>query len=282
MKSSKIILLLIIFFFLIFSTISLFLSRYSLSVASFSSVAENNGKINIRIVSLTDLHGATFGKNNKRLIKKIEEQSPDIITMTGDMLDSRKGLEEVDELCYLIKEFSKTATVFYSLGNHELYLSNEDLEKLKQLIVDSGAILLDSTYKDIEIKGKKIRIGGAYGYLLPEQYGIEKEQLFIRELADTDLPVLLLSHMSEGFLLWGDDVDRGIDLVLCGHDHGGQIRLPFIGGLVSPEEGFFPQYTKGMFHKCGADVVLSAGLGSELFIPRFNNPPEIIVVDWKI
>ena len=140
---------------------------------------------------------------------------------------------------------------------------------------------MDKQYIDIEIKGEKVRIGGIYGYVLSPDKVKGEEQFFMEEFQDTDRFKILLSHMPKGLLLWKSREYWDVDLVFSGHVHGGQVRLPFVGGLYDPEEGYFPTYTKGMF-ECGkGTMILSAGLGSSQGIPRINNLPEVVVCEVK-
>ena len=109
----------------------------------------------------------------------------------------------------------------------------------------------------------------------------DPEQTFMEELQDTDRFKILLSHVPEGLLLWKSMEQWDVDLVFSGHVHGGQVRIPFVGGLYDPEEGYFPTYTKGMFECGNGTMVLSAGLGSSRGVPRVNNLPELVVCEVK-
>lgn len=242
-----------------------------------------NSKVNssIRIVQLSDLHNYKFGKNNTRLIKKIYQQKPDLIVMTGDMLN---GVEKnLDSLLAVIEQCVRISPVYFSYGNHEKeYIENYLPEQeLRKRIEDAGACVLDREYIDTQVNGQQLRIGGVYGYVLryisdPRD---EEEQAFMQAFTDTDSLRILLSHVPEGLLLWKSMEEWDVDLIFSGHVHGGQVRVPFVGGLYDPEEGFWPAYTKGMF-TCGhGTMVLSGGLGSSRGIPRINNLPEIVVCD---
>lgn len=276
-------------------------SRELLSVSRYEY---SNSKIteNIRIVQLTDLHNSQFGKNNNRLVKRVRKESPDVIFITGDMVNQDEERTEIIE--NLIRNLVKIAPVYYSLGNHEIgYGKNRSQRKaLEGKIEQAGAVILEKEYIDVRINGQKLRIGGAYGYLMkkeeadiaksriPKKSGTspwEKEakdktiQHFMEEFQDTDSFKVLLSHMPEGLLLWKGMEHWNVDLVFCGHVHGGQIRVPGIGGLYDPEEGFCPTYTKGMFECGNGTVIVSAGLGNSQKIPRINNLPEIVVCEIR-
>lgn len=229
------------------------------------------------IVQLSDLHNAQFGKKNSRLLSRMKKEDPDVIFMTGDMLDDSK--DRTDIVLNLVKEAVKIAPVYYSLGNHEMvYTERYDPdESFYQELREAGAVVLDKEYVDTTINGQEVRIGGVYGYVLDYDWEDGSEQRFMEEFQNTERFKILLSHIPEGLLLWKSMERWNVDLVFSGHVHGGQVRLPFVGGLFDPEEGWFPTYTKGMY-ECGyGTMILSAGLGSSKGIPRINDMPELVI-----
>lgn len=257
------------------ASISLLASWKLLSVSRYEY---SNSKLQheFTVVQLSDLHNAQFGKDNCRLLKKIEQKSPDIILMTGDMLNSYE--ESTDIVMNLVRNASRIAPVYYSMGNHEIeYMENFESNTLKKQLEEAGAVVLDGEYRDTEIAGQQIRIGGIYGYVLDHEWEDGSEQRFMEDFQDTDRFKILLSHIPEGLLLWKSMEYWDVDLVFSGHVHGGQARLPFVGGLYDSEEGFFPTYTKGMFQCGNGTMILSAGLGTSGGIPRINNLPDLVV-----
>ena len=237
----------------------------------------------IRIIQLSDLHNKKFGENNKNLIKKILEQKPDIVVMTGDMVNSYQ--KDLTTVTSLIRELSKSIPVYFSLGNHEIsYQQNFDVD-LKEIFENTGAVVLDYEYADVSIKGNNLRIGGYYGYYRTphlDTTSAEQKKImskFSNEFEDTDIYKLLLCHIPTTWVDWDGIDDYPVNLVLCGHYHGGQIRIPFVGGLHAPYVGWFPKNTKGMFVGEKATCILTTGLGSGKKIPRINNPPEIVIID---
>ncbi len=276
MKKRRAIILIILIVICLGSAISLLLSWKALSVRYYEY---HNEKIEnaFKIVQLSDLHNSCFGEENSRLIKRIEEEKPDLILMTGDMLNGYE--DRTDIVTDLIKQASQIAPVYYSLGNHELdYMENqENGGMLEKKLEDAGAVVLEKECIDTVIAGQQVRIGGVYGYVLARDWEDGSEQRFMEDFQDTDRMKILMSHIPEGLLLWKSMEHWDVDLVFSGHAHGGQMRLPFIGGLYDPEEGFFPTYTKGMY-ECGkGTMVLSAGLGSSNGVPRINNLPDLVV-----
>lgn len=236
-------------------------------------------KTGVRIVQLSDLHNYQFGKNNSRLIGKIYEQTPDMILMTGDMLNGDD--DSLNSLLSVVRQCVQIAPVYFSYGNHEKEYVGKFVsdEEFRAQIEQAGACVLDKEYADIRVNGQEIRIGGIYGYVLSDtsEAGDRSEQIFMKEFTDTDRLKILLSHIPEGLLLWKSMERWDVDLIFSGHVHGGQVRLPFMGGLYDPEEGYFPEYTKGIF-QCGyGTMILSGGLGSSRGVPRVNNLPELVV-----
>ena len=240
----------------------------------------------IRIVQLTDLHNAEFGENNSKLIEKVAEQDPDVIFLTGDLVDRNEA--RTDVATHLISELAKIAPVYCCLGNHETAWETTFGEDLHALYSDAGAIVLDCEYVDTEINGNPIRIGGYMGYwgqphmVTSDPEEKERHYQFFRDFKEKDLPEgccrILLDHIPTGWLDWRyiDTLDTGI--VFSGHYHGGMIRVPILDrGVAAPYVGWWPPYTKGVFVGEGSTCVLSTGLGIKDGIPRLNNPPEIVV-----
>lgn len=273
--------------------VELYVSNNVLSVSEYTIHADVESPI--RIVHLTDLHNKQFGKDNKRLIEKVREQKPDYIFMTGDMISQH---DKLDRLLSLIRNLSEIAPIYYSYGNHEKdWERNYPELSLREQLEDAGALVLDDEYLDLELNGNPARLAGVYGYyqrpLMSTSDEDEKKQIlqWCQEIEDTERMKILLSHIPTSWLDWDyingypEDIQnseyydgKSIDLVFSGHYHGGQIRIPGIGGLFAPYVGWFPQYTKGLFEGEKTTCVLSAGLGSYGWIPRLFNRPEMVTV----
>lgn len=243
----------------------------------------NDDKINskVRFVFISDLHCKEYGEKNLSLVSKIKEQKPDFIAVGGDMVNKYSADDRV--MRELLPQLADIAPTFCILGNHELALKNEI--DFKKDISSTGARLLDNEMVTLEIKGEKILLGGmsdfpyydsyAPDYDTPERYFWEA----FSEEGSSDCCKILLHHQPEYIR---DIVEvSDVDLVMCGHTHGGAVQIPFIGGLFAPNQGFFPKYDLGEFDLKGTKMIISAGLGDAYPIPRINNCPEITVVEIK-
>lgn len=256
------------------SATSLIITRYTM---------EEPIEHSIRIVFLADLHNARFGEDSRKLIQTVIAQEPDLVFMGGDMCNEDE--EDLSVVCDLIENLAKTVPVYFSYGNHEKGWESRFHQDLSAKAGNAGAVVLDQEYVDRKVCDVPVRIGGYYGYyrypgMSTSDTGIwERETVWCDEFEDTERLKLLLCHIPTQFLDWERKEDFHAGLAFCAHYHGGQIRIPFVGGLVAPYVGLFPPYTKGLFSGKGTDVVLTTGLGTNHAIPRFNNPPEIVTVD---
>jgi predicted MPP superfamily phosphohydrolase len=220
-----------------------------------------------RIVQISDLHNAKFGKNNQKLVDRIRECAPDMIVLTGDLVDSNHT--NVDRAVQFVNEIVKICPVYYVTGNHEYWLDTSEYEKLMDGLVSAGVVILDNQVVEISRGDAKFRLVG----------------LDDKSLADGTLEALLsdekeltvvLAHEPQYFARYAG---TGVDLVLSGHAHGGQFRLPFVGGIVAPDQGFLPEYTAGEYYMNGTEMIVSRGLGNSVIPVRLFNYPEIVCVD---
>jgi predicted MPP superfamily phosphohydrolase len=237
-----------------------------------------------RAVLLSDLHNREYGEDNADLLRKVSEQKPDVIFTTGDFVTKIYPQREVG--IKLLKNLCGIAPVYSVLGNHEL--GYEDYDGLISDIKASGATLLDNDMAEVKVRGDVINVGGLTDFPYYEYNGPEynnPEAVFLDKFIEGEKNrfSVLLVHQPECFM-WGLD-KKQIDLMLCGHTHGGIVRLPFLGGLFAPnqgllgQDGILPKYTKGYYESDTARMIITGGLGNEVPVPRFNNPPEICVID---
>lgn len=238
----------------------------------------------LRIVHLSDLHNSQFGDRNEELVALAAAQEPDLIFLSGDMLN--RDDENTEIVSSLISDLSAVAPVYYGYGNHDKSWETRFGRDLRPILEAAGAVVVDNDYVDLELKGTPIRIGGYMGYYpVPHMTTGDKEQqaleiAFSKDFENTDRVKLLINHIPTGWLEWNYVNKYPVDVVFSGHYHGGLIRIPLIDrGLYAPYVKWFPSFSKGVLSGTLATCVLSGGLGSERHIPRINNPPEIVVVD---
>ena len=249
----------------------------ALEVNEFEIVSDRipQGFDGFRIAQVSDLHNARFGEDNAKLIEILSQTEPDLIVLTGDLIDSRNTNVEV--ALDFSSQAVEIAPVYYVSGNHEsrvtVYMD------LKMGLVNAGAIVLENQKVEINRGQEHITLIGIddpsfrESYLFGDAAGVAEQEIGDLQEA-SDGYTILLSHRPELFDVY---VDTGMDLVFSGHAHGGQFRLPFIGGLVAPNQGFFPEYDAGQFTEEKTTMIVSRGVGNSIIPVRVNNRPEIIV-----
>lgn len=228
-----------------------------------------------RIVQVSDLHNTAFGKDNQTLLKKIQEAKPDSIVITGDLIDSRRTNLEV-ALAFAACAV-EIAPCYYVAGNHESRI--DAFPELREGLEELGVQILANEWLSIEKDGQYIQIAGIFD---PKFYAQEVKPEVVQKLLTKALPpdgyTILLAHRPEYFDVYAE---QGVDLVFCGHAHGGQMRLPVVGGLYAPGQGVLPTYDAGLFQQKDTTMVVSRGLGNSLFPLRVNNRPELVVVELR-
>lgn len=288
LKKILLVLLVLFLILLIYAGASIYLSANALTISTFHYDSEKISH-EIKITALTDVHSHIFGKANERLVKKLEKEKPDIILVVGDGLNWYD--ESHDGLTAFIQQMLRIAPVYFTVGNHEV--THMDNFKDYQLLNDLqavGAVIVDKNYVDITINEESVRIGGLYGSayntknVSTQDYISSDIYQFLSDFENTNDFKLMLSHQPQTFI--PNDAEEpkwDIDLVVCGHEHGGQVRLPFIGAIYDPHEymGWFPEYVDGTHLINGIPVIISRGLGTytkgaSFVPPRFDNIPEIV------
>ncbi len=260
-RCTAIVLLLVLVIWTIWGNTALMVSTITISSNRIPSAFSG-----FRIAQVSDLHNAEFGKNNTKLLQMLSENKPDIIVITGDLVDSQHT--DIDVALDFVKGAVQIAPVYYVTGNHEAWLSQcddllADLEKI-------GAVVLKDKAIPLEREGEKITLIGLSD---PPTMASAKLESFID---DENGYTILLIHRPELFETY---VSCGIDLVFSGHAHGGQFRLPLIGGLIAPNQGLFPKYDAGVYTDGKTSMVVSRGIGNSIIPIRFNNRPEVVLVE---
>jgi predicted MPP superfamily phosphohydrolase len=283
MKNKKYIRIIILIVVLCFTVGSLIIyDNFKLDVTEYTIERNNIPKNfdNFKIVHLSDLHNTEFGKDNEKLLKIIKEQKPDAIFVTGDSIDG--FYTNIQIPIKLFNEILKICDIYFVVGNHESRVNITTTTEFIDTLTDIGVIVLKDSNTYIEKDGEKIQIIGlkdASDYKLEYNNNYtEKITETINNLDDKNAFSILLSHHPE---LFNEYKNTNIDLVFSGHAHGGQFRLPLIGGIVAPEQGLFPKFDAGLFNENSTTMVVSRGLGNSIVPVRVNNSPEIIVVTLK-
>ena len=229
-----------------------------------------------KIVVVSDLHNTCFGSDNSQLTRKIEEEHPDIIAITGDLVDSYRT--DMETAVALLHNLVQIAPCYYVTGNHEERIGSRFSELEEMLIAENVQILRDQVIC-FEKNGQMIQIAGLDDPAFSEWENDLKQNIIKAKLNYMDLSddyCILLSHRPEMFDAY---VEENIDMVISGHAHGGQFRLPFIGGIIAPDQGFFPKYDAGKYIQDNTTMIVSRGIGNSIISVRFNNRPEIVAVE---
>lgn len=267
------------------SALSIYNSNNNISVSKYkiksSKIPDNFS--NFKILQLSDLHNKTFGNKNKNLIKKINKIAPEIIVITGDMIIRQK--DDYSVFLDLINQLSKLYKIYYIDGNHEQksYLRNKKINKLVDSIKGMGVIILNNKMVKLVRGTSHINLYGIIIDLKYYKYNNNLENIYFEEnemkdiigVPDKNDFNILLAHNPfyfETYALWG------ADMTLSGHVHGGMIRLPFVGALLSPERKFFPKYSEGKYFIKDKILVVNRGLGSGKLAFRLFNRPELSVI----
>jgi uncharacterized protein len=233
-----------------------------------------------KIVQLSDLHSKLFGKNQEKLIKKVNKANPSLIVFTGDLVDSERYNEE--NSLVLMERLVQIAPVYYVTGNHEWW--SGEFTSLENELKNSGVHLLRGTVEELNLGEDNIQLIGIDDPAgITESYSeqeVTEEAIrnIIKEGKDDESIKILLAHRPE---LVSSYSKFPIDLVFSGHAHGGQFRIPFVGGLVAPNQGLFPEYTFGKHMVDKTTMIVNRGLGNSIIPIRVFNRPEIVVVTLK-
>ena len=232
-----------------------------------------------RIAHVSDLHNTEMGKDNEKLLAMLRDADPDMIAITGDLIDSRNT--DIEVALKFVREAVKIAPCYYVTGNHEARVN--EYGELKAGMETAGVTVLEDVRTEISMEGATITLIGVNDpsyqtdYLFGDSETVLNTKLEELHTEDGEFTVLL-SHRPELFDAY---TDHGIDLVLSGHAHGGQFRLPFIGGLVAPNQGFFPEYDAGIYTEGNTNMLVSRGIGNSILPFRINNRPEVILIELQ-
>ena len=229
-----------------------------------------------RIAQVSDLHNAELGKDNNKLIEKLNECEPDIIVLTGDLIDSNHTNLEV--ALSFAQQAVKIAPCYFVTGNHEAWVGSQ-YEELKTSLENAGVTVLQDEAIELNYGDECIQLIGLNDPDFSERDSFLSESILETKLSQVNISngfTILLSHRPEYFNVYQN---KNIDLVLSGHAHGGQFRLPFLGGVIAPNQGFFPKYDAGIYTENGTTMIVSRGIGNSIIPVRINNRPEIVIIE---
>ena len=231
-----------------------------------------------KIAQISDLHNTGSNKLKNSIIESIKNEKPNIIVITGDIVDSYKT--NIESAIDFIKDINEIAPIYYVTGNHESRI--DDYDVLMKKLEENKVIILDDRVEQITIDDSLINLIGINDPMCEHQSYLEDKEIVdgvIKKIEyNKDVFSILLSHRPELFEIYHK---YNFDLVFSGHAHGGQIRLPFIGGLVAPNQWLFPKYDGGLYEEDNTKMIVSRGIGNSILPFRINNNPELIYVTLK-
>ncbi|WP_294683709.1 metallophosphoesterase [uncultured Gemella sp.] len=234
---------------------------------------------NFKIAQVSDIHCDRVGHSDLSFIKKIKDFNPDIIVITGDVLDSYNN--DMDIAYNILSQLAIIAPCYFVSGNHELRLP-EEYEQLINIMKKLNITYMNNSNLLITKNNESINLVGVEDYnFFKNEDNLNHRANFIetlKELYSPDHFNILLSHRPEKFPIYAD---LKYELIFSGHAHGGQWRVPFIGGIFSPSQGFFPKYTNGNYVLEDSTIIVSQGLGNSSFPIRINNRIELVLATLK-
>lgn len=228
------------------------------------------------IMQISDLHNKNFGKDNVRLIKIIIKAHPDIIVITGDLLDSNRT--DYATALSFVRQASVYAQIYYVSGNHESYLPQAEYQQFINNI-SLYVTIMDDRSAIIKKGDDCINLVGLADPEMADSIlsdAGQRQDSSILQLMQPGVLNILISHRPELLSVYSA---CGFDLVMSGHAHGGQFRLPFVGGIYAPNQGWFPTYSEGIYQLDKTEMVVSRGLGNSLIPIRIFNRPEVVMLE---
>ena len=238
----------------------------------------------VRIVLVTDLHSCAYGKGQRKLLDAIDEQTPDLILLGGDIFDDQLPDEKA---VVFLRELGGKYPCYYVTGNHEYWSGEAGFTEKMARLEECGVVRLSGEAVSVDVDGTKLALcgvddpdawGGSSGYAEYRTGSFREQAAQAADRAEAGLYTVLLAHRPEQLELYAS---LGFDLVLTGHAHGGQWRIPgILNGLYAPDQGLFPPYAGGRYERDGTVMIVSRGLAREsTFVPRFCNRPELVVIE---
>lgn len=269
-----IILLVVIKIYLYYEKNNLDVSRYNIGNKKISKKIDK-----YKIIQVSDFHSVKNEKLVNDIVYNIEKEKPNIIVITGDLFSNTDD-KNIKASTNFLKEIKNIAPIYFVSGNHEARSNN--YSKIKNILIDNNVTILDNKLKVIKYRGGEINLIGIDDPIMVNSGDIDNFDTIKKELCkvifDKNKFDILLSHRPEFFDTY---VNNNIDLILSGHTHGGQIRLPFIGAIYAPNQGLFPKYDSGLFKKEKTIMIISRGIGTSKLPIRINDRPELVIISLE-
>lgn len=230
----------------------------------------------VKIVLITDLHSHMYGKGQKKIVKKIKDQKPDLIALAGDIADDKVPIYGTEVFLDMIKDI---APIYYVTGNHEIW--TREVSNVKNVFRNYRVKVLENNYEEVNVNGIDLLLAGVEDpdiipYERPNSNWYDEVEEGLVDVENKKGYKILLSHRPE-LVDFYNTMD--FDLVLSGHAHGGQVRIPFIlNGLYAPHQGLFPKYAGGVYEHENYTHVVSRGTSFNPKLPRIFNPPEVVSI----
>lgn len=279
-KNKKRLVINIMAIFLVVFLIRIYIDNnvFEISYIDFVDLEIPNSFNNIKILQISDLHNKSYGKENVTLLKAIDKITPDYIFLTGDMLSSKDTY--FSTFYNLVSKIGPKYECYYIVGNHELDFSNEQLENLYATLESYEIKVLDNEKVELLKGNEKINLYGMWynpKYYMQEDFKLDIMEKIMKK-AEENAFNILLTHNPDDFEIYAN---WGADLTFSGHVHGGMIRIPFIGGIISPDRTLLPEYDAGIYEYDDSNLIVSRGMSRGTTGIRLFNQPELVVVNLK-
>lgn len=228
----------------------------------------------VRLAVVADFHGCNYGKDAARLVQAVVELQPDAVLLPGDIFDDNLPW---DDSAALVRSLGQRWPCYYVSGNHECWTNQ--LDSIEQILTEAGVTVLNRSCAVLEVNGQQLNLCG-----IPDPYANAETERNLTRAAAGAIPgayTILLAHRPE--LIDQYAANGAFDLVVAGHAHGGQVRIPFlVNGLYAPNQGWFPKYAGGRYEVDGTTMIVSRGLAREsTLFPRVFNRPELVLIELR-